>query len=128
MRARAFAVAEIGFLSAYSSKSSIEKRVREFKSYTENNYGFWYAAYLNGEIISDIGLYWNEEFARLHNLKTLKEYRKMGVAQTLIKFAIDDSNQEFFTLDADENGLAINMYKSIGFIVKEKKYGLFSSL
>ncbi len=52
----------------------------------------------------------------------------MGVAQTLIKFAIDDSNQEFFTLDADENGLAINMYKSIGFIVKEKKYGLFSSL
>ncbi|WGL61226.1 N-acetyltransferase [Pigmentibacter sp. JX0631] len=115
------------FLNKKKSKSYIEKRVFEFKSYTDNNHGYWYAAFLNGEIISDVGLYWNDEFARLQNLKTLKEYRKLGVAQTLIKYAIEDSNQEFFTLEAEENGLAINMYKSIGFTVQEKKYGLYSS-
>ena len=115
-------------LSNKKSKSYIEKRILEFKMYTNNNFGYWYAAFINGEIVSDIGLYWNHEFARLHNLKTLNEYRRKGIAQTLIKFAIDDSQQMLFTLDAEEKGLAINMYKSLGFIFKEKKYSLWSSV
>ncbi|BBH51874.1 GNAT family N-acetyltransferase [Fluviispira sanaruensis] len=105
-------------------KTYIIKKMKDFRTFSESGLGFWYAAYINNNIISDLGLYWNSEIARYRDIKTQKEYRKKGISQTLIAFAAHDSKQNKFVIQTEEGGMAINMYKSIGFAFKEKIFGL----
>lgn len=102
----------------------INKRMNKYKSYVMNNHGNWYIAKINDRIVADLGLFWSGTLARFQNIKTHENYRKKGISQTLINFAVDNSKKDFFVIEAEEDGPAINMYKRVGFVVKEIIYSL----
>ena len=104
--------------------SFIQKRFKNYRNLSKAGHGHWYGAYLNGKLVSDLGLFWEEGLARFQNIKTISEFRKRGISQTLINFAVHDSGCSNFVIEAEEDGPALNMYKSIGFELKEKIYSM----
>lgn len=103
----------------------IDKRFNQYRRISEFGLGYWYYATIDGEIVSDLGLFYENGIARFQSIKTHPNYRRQGVAQTLMHAAsINSSNIRYFVIEADDEGPAINMYKSIGFLVREKVAGL----
>ena len=103
-----------------------KKRFSQYKKLINSGLGRWYIAKINNNIVSSLGLFWNQGVARYQLVKTHKEYRRRGIAQTLMKFASEDSQCGFFIIEADRQGPsnAISMYQSIGFKVRERGGGL----
>ena len=92
-----------------------EKRFKDYKSYSDSGLGNWYAAYESNKIVADLGLYSDNGVSRFQSIKTHESYRKKGIAQTLMKYAADDIGGDYFVIQAEDDGPAINMYKTIGF-------------
>jgi ribosomal protein S18 acetylase RimI-like enzyme len=97
----------------------ISKTYKNYRKLTEQGMGSWYGAFKGNEIVSDLGLFWEDGIARFQNIKTHPLHRKEGIAQTLMKKASIDSGCSYFVIQAEEDGPAINMYKTIGFKIKE---------
>lgn len=102
----------------------ITKRILKYRSYVNSGHGNWYIAKIGNRIVADLGLFGTGTLARFQNIKTHFDFRKRGISQTLINYAAKNSGKDFFVIEADEDGPAINMYKSIGFSLKENIYGL----
>ena len=101
-----------------------EKRLFQYRKLVHSGLGRWYIARINNKIVADLGLFWQEGVARYQLVTTHKEYRRMGIAQTLIKFASEDSKCSLFIIEADNEGAGINLYQSIGFKIQGKRGGL----
>ena len=107
-----------------SYRPFITKRFEHYRKLSEMGLGYWYMAIKDDKIVSDLGLFWEDSVARFQSIKTQTEYRKQGIAQTLMKFASDESKCDSFVIEAEEDGPAINMYKTIGFEIRESVGGL----
>lgn len=97
----------------------IIKQFSTYRKLTEIGIGNWYGAYINGKLVADLGLYWENKVAIFRDIKTHPDFRKTGISQTLMNFAAVDSQCNRFVIQTDEYGSAINMYKSIGFAFNE---------
>ena len=102
-----------------SLRPFIEKRFQDYRHYSQSGLGNWYAAYQDGRMVADLGLYAEDGVARYQNIKTHEDYRKRGIAQTLMQFAASDLGADYFVIQAEDDGPAINMYQSIGFVPQE---------
>lgn len=100
-------------------RAYLEKRYEQYRQLGTKGLGHWYGAFLGDRLVSDLGLYSENGIARYQNIETHPDFRKRGICQNLMKFAALDSESSFFVIHAEEDGPAINMYKSLGFEVKE---------
>ena len=107
-----------------SLRPFVKKRFQDYRDYSEAGLGHWYAAFLDGKMVADLGLYSENGVARYQNIKTHRDYRKQGIAQTLMHFAASDLGADYFVIQAEDHGPAINMYQSIGFEALEVIAGL----
>lgn len=97
----------------------LTKRYHAYKKLVEENQGHWFGAFYKGELVSDLGLFGNDDFARFQSIETHKEFRGKGIAQHLIKFAMESMPKKQYIIQADHDGEAINLYMKIGFEIKE---------
>lgn len=105
-------------------KSFFEKRFKQYKKLVNAKMGHWYFATIQDEIVADLGLFWENGLARYQPVKTHKNYRRIGIAQTLMKFAAEDSSCNVFVVETEDDNPGINMYKSIGFEIHEIRASL----
>lgn len=84
----------------------------------------YYIAKIDGKIVSLVKLSGDLKISLFESIVTAKSFRRQAIAQTLIDFAAKDKKSKTFILEADEDGPAINLYKTIGFEIKGKSYGL----
>lgn len=92
--------------------------------------GRWFGAFLpGGELVSNLGLFAVEEFARYQSVTTLVEFRRRGLAGSLVHAAAERIAAEFgprrFLLVADPAGPAIGLYRSLGFATLGRTWALF---
>jgi ribosomal protein S18 acetylase RimI-like enzyme len=92
------------------------------RALTEAGHGAWFGAFLNGSLVSQLGLITNESgLARYQNVETHPAARRRGLAGTLVWHAATKLTGDSRTLVmvADPKDAAIRIYRSVGFTVTE---------
>ena len=118
-------------IQEFADKKKIESILKKyFKSYVVTNDPFEkIVAYIDGDVVGIITYSIIYERAEVNYILVLEEYRGVGIADKLLKFALSDmkkSGCETVSLEVDSmNEKAINLYLKNGFIIKnirEKYY------
>jgi ribosomal protein S18 acetylase RimI-like enzyme len=88
-----------------------------YRKMSEEGLGSWYGAFLDGEMVGDLGIYTVEDIARYQNVGTHPEYRKQGICSTLVYKAAELAAKEYgvskFTIVADADSVAATIYKNL---------------
>jgi len=82
-----------------------------------------YTLYKDDAPISSITLSLQENMARIDDIGTLPAHKNKGYATQLMKYAINeaiDMGAKYCFLEAWESGIAVSIYKKLGFIVLYK--------
>ncbi|MGI8434806.1 MAG: GNAT family N-acetyltransferase [Nocardioidaceae bacterium] len=96
------------------------------RAMVEAGHGGWFGAFVGGRLVSSMGLFKaGDGLARFQSVGTLKDYRRRGLAGTLVHFV---SSYGFDKLDAhtlvmivDPTYSAIRLYRSLGFDDTERQ-------
>ena len=99
-------------------------RERANRAHTEAGRGFWFGAFLDGRLVSSMGIVTaSPGLARFQSVKTLEEFRGRGLAGTLVEVTaragFDRLGADTLVMVADPDYLAIRVYRSVGFSVTE---------
>jgi len=98
----------------------VQKRFNQYRRLVKTGLGNWFGAFREGCLAADLGLFCSEGTGRFQAVETRGEFRKRGIAQSLMNYAAENMSCRTLVIEADEDGPAINMYKSIGFKIREK--------
>ena len=96
-----------------------EQQFAEYRRMTKQGFGNWYFATFENRIVADLGLFDEDGVARFQNIETAPEWRRRGIAQTLMAFAADSSRAKTFVVQADSDDSVVDLYKSLGFTARE---------
>jgi ribosomal-protein-alanine N-acetyltransferase len=100
------------------SKASFEKEL-------QNELAYYQCAEENGKIMGYMGMWRILDECHITNVAVLPEYRKMGIASSLINKMVEIckcSEIQTMTLEVRESNLpAINLYRKFGFISAGKR-------
>jgi len=81
--------------------------------------GDWFGAYMDEQMVGDLGLFFDGSVARFQDVGTDAEFRRMGVCGTLVyevsKSALASGRTEALVMIADESYHAAKIYESVGF-------------
>jgi hypothetical protein len=94
----------------------------QFKNYIkmhESQLGHWFGAYLDGELVGDLGIFFENGIARYQSVETKKEFERQGICATLVytagKYMMEQYNVHTLVMEADEHYHAARIYESVGF-------------
>ena len=107
---------DTGFLTA---------RLAAKRALTEAGHGAWFGAFIDGKLVSQLGLITNETaLARYQSVETHPAARRRGLAGTLVWQASATrltSDTRTLVMVADPDDAAIRVYRSVGFTVTESQ-------
>ncbi|MFZ4712556.1 MAG: GNAT family N-acetyltransferase [Bacteriovoracaceae bacterium] len=109
-------------------KNFYEKQAIFYQKMVDQKLGLWFGAYLNGEIVASLGLFTEGSTGRFQIVCTHPDYQRRGICGTLVyevsKYAFENMGIEILVMVADEEYHAAKVYESVGFVPKEKTYGV----
>lgn len=97
----------------------------------ERGKGNWWGAFLDGELVGDMGIYFDQEekIARFQNVGTAKAHRRKRVCSTLldqvIKNTIAEEDIERLVIVAEHGSIAETIYRSFGFVEDGLQWGVY---
>lgn len=102
--------------------------LRMYRDMQNQGLGHWYGAWLDGQMVSNLGLFVDDHLARYQQVGTHPEFRSLGLTRALLKQAADHTFETFgprtLVIVADEHYFAKDIYRSMGFEPVEKQYAL----
>ncbi len=109
----------------------IDARVLAWRKLIDMGKGAWFGGFLEGELVGDAGLFWQDGIGRFQNVETHPERRQLGICGTLVhhvcRFGLADADIHTLVLEADEDYHAARIYESLGFRQHERvgSFGLY---
>lgn len=104
---------------------------RQFACYrrmAEAGLGEWFGAFLGEQLVADLGIYHDGELGRYQNVETHPDYRRQGIAGTLVYqascYALEQFHLKGLVIVADYEGAPARLYRSLGFEYREQQVGL----
>ncbi len=82
-----------------------------------------FGAFFEGRLVSDLGIYWQDEVIRFNNVGTHMDFRRKGACRTLVynvSRQLLKGGAQKVVMQADEDYFAGTIYESIGYRVQEK--------
>lgn len=105
-------------------KKFLKDNIEEFAALSQKMPAKRFGAYLNDEIIAELGVYWENGIARFNNVGTHKDYRRIGACSTLVyevsKTILEREDVSTLVMEADDSYHAAGIYESVGFKPTEK--------
>lgn len=106
----------------------LENKASEYQRMIEAGLGHWFGAYVDGRLVSSLGLFvWNS-LGRFQIVDTHPEFRRRGLAGTLVYHAAQkgftDLGAKTLVICADPNYVAAGIYESVGFKTTERQTAL----
>jgi len=90
--------------------------------------GAWYGAFLAGRLVADLGVFHDHSVGRYQEVETHPEFRRRGIAGTLVRFAgrhaLDAFNLQTLVIVAEAGEPPAHLYESVGFRQTEFQMGL----
>lgn len=104
------------------------RKMQRYRAMSEDGLGAWFGAFLDGELVADLGVYKDDSLGRFQNVATHPDYRRRGLCGTLVhyagKMALEDWNLKTLVMVADPDYHAARIYESVGFVAREQQPGL----
>ena len=118
---------EEGF-SGEGHKQFLTRKQARYDQMIKAGLGAWFGAYSQGKLVAHMGLFHNGEIARYQTVGTHPDYRRKGIAGTLVHYVGEYGQTKFGIKDlvmlADDNYFAKDIYASVGFKPTELIYAL----
>ena len=101
----------------------LARKLERYRKMIAAGLGAWFGAYLDGKLVSYMGLFHDGEIARYQNVGTHPAYRRRGIAGTLTHFAgeygLEHFGVEHLVIIAEDDYFAKDIYASVGFETTE---------
>ncbi len=103
-------------------------RIATERAVAEAGHGSWLGAFVGGQLVAQLGLVTDGSgVARYQNVETHPEWRRQGLAGTLVwragQHGLDRLAARTLVMVADPEYIAIRLYRSIGFVDAETQIG-----
>ena len=100
------------------------------RSLTDAGHGAWWGAFLDGRLVSSLGLFHaGEGLARFQSVETDPGFRGRGLAGTLVhhasRWGLAELGVETLVMVADPAYVALRIYASVGFAETERQTQLY---
>ncbi len=90
--------------------------------------GDWYGAFVDQQLVADLGLFHDKGLARYQTVQTHPDYRRQGIAGTLVysagRLSMTNYNLHTLVIVAEQASNAARLYELLGFKTTEKQVGL----
>ncbi len=109
---------------AATSRDFDTARAQTNRRLTESGHGKWFGAFIDDRLVAQLGLLaTGEGLARFQSVETDPDFRRRGLAATLIHHAgaygLTELGVETLVIVADPTYAAINLYRALGFETTE---------
>ena len=105
-----------------------QKQMKRYRMMAAAGLGDWYGAFIGERLVADLGIYHDGEVARYQNVETHPDFRRRGIAGTMVyeasRQAIKKYELETLVIVAEEGSGAARLYQSLGFRVTEMQVGM----
>jgi N-acetylglutamate synthase-like GNAT family acetyltransferase len=109
-------------------KTFVRRKMLEYGRMTEAGLGNWWGAFLDGKMVSSLGLFLEHGVGRFQSVETHADYRRRGLCGTLVhtaaKHALEHHNPKVLVMCADPEYHAARIYEGIGFKPTETQMAL----
>jgi hypothetical protein len=104
------------------------RRIADYRLMIKKNKGKWFGAFLDGQLVGDLGIFAENGLGRFQTVGTHPGFRRLGVCSTLLyragKHALETMNVKQLVIVADPYYHAAAIYESVGFKTKQTSVGL----
>jgi GNAT superfamily N-acetyltransferase len=105
-----------------------KRDMQRYRSMASANLGTWFGAFYDGRLIADLGVFHHREIGRYQSVQTHPDYRRRGIAGTLVyeagRYAIRQFGLEKLVIVAEADSTPSRLYQSLGFRQTEYQLGL----
>ncbi len=106
----------------------VNSQAKAFRNLTDQGVARRYGAFEGGRLLGDIGIYYDDQQVRFHNVATNLQHRRKGVCKTIMHRILVDLTEDFpdheVVIVAEDESLAFQIYQSMGFEPREQTYQL----
>ncbi|MBE9524650.1 MAG: GNAT family N-acetyltransferase [Chloroflexi bacterium] len=99
-----------------------------YRQMTWDGLGMWFGAFLEKQLVADLGVFGAGVVGRFQQVGTHPDYRRRGICGALVyeasRYVLEDMKIGTLVMVADENYHAAKIYESVGFQPKEQQVGL----
>lgn len=104
------------------------KQATTYQRMIDKNLGQWFGAYLEGNLVASLGIFTEGNVGRFQIVSTHPKFQRQGICGTLVykssEYAFEKMGVDTLVMVADEDYHAAKVYESVGFVPKEKMYGI----
>lgn len=96
-----------------------QQQMARYRAMARAGWGQWFGAFLDKQLVADLGLYCRDGIGRFQNVGTHPDFRRRGICGTLVYqaacYGFDTLKAQTLVMIADEHYHAAKIYESIGF-------------
>ena len=115
-------------VSPQSFAEFIRRKMSRYRRMVEANLGFWFGAFMDEQLVSNLGIFFDEDLGRFQGIATHPHCKRRGFCGTLVYIAalhaFEERQTSRLVMGADENYSAAKIYESIGFRPTERQIGI----
>lgn len=104
-----------------------QRQVIRYRAMIADGMGLWYGAFKGDRLVADLGIFQKDRLGRFQSVETLPEFRKQGIAGTLISGAAEDAftrhGLETLVIVSEADTPADRLYLNCGFQATEHQMG-----
>ena len=101
-----------------ASRRCIDFQRSAYRSLIERQWGNWWGAFLDGELVGSLGLFFFGSIGRFQSIVTREDQRNKHVCRTLLSEVVKRAAgaRDRLVIVADESYHAIRLYEALGFV------------
>lgn len=104
------------------------RQMDRYEAMTVAGLGDWYGAFVDGQLVADLGLFKHKSIGRYQAVETHPEFRRQGIAGTLVfeagRRSIAKYSLQSLVIVAEDQSGASRLYANAGFEAVEPQWGL----
>ena len=105
-----------------------QRLMDRYRRMSDAGRGHWYGAFVDGQIVADLGIFHQDGLGRYQSVETHPDFRRRGIAGTLIYKAgsqvIAEQSLHTLVMVAEADSGPARLYQSLGFVPREKSAGM----
>lgn len=104
------------------SRRYIDYQRSAYRRLIERQWGNWWGAFIDGELVGSLGLFFFGNIGRFQSIVTREDHRGKGICRTLVTEVVKRTAgmRDRLVVVADEAHRAIRIYESLGFVAQAR--------
>ena len=115
------------FLNDYYEQFK-QRQMSAYRKMSEAGRGAWFGAFLDGQLVGNLGIFYEGKVGRYQNVGSHPDHRRTGICGTLVYLTGESAFKDFgvtdLVMEADVDYHAARIYESVGFKRREINYAL----